>query len=188
MGRMRWQGLFDDLQAQAVALELAERAGEVDERTRGEIGTLHWHDRVRAAVGLRLRIRLAGGASASGALVRVGPDWLLLDEGDGREVVVAASAVLAVRGLDRHSATPDSESAVSLRLGLRHVLRGIARDRSMVRVHLTDGSVIDATIDRVGADFADVATHGDGEVRRAQGVREVELLPFHALTAVRRTP
>lgn len=184
---MRWDGLFDDLQAQAVALEVAERAGEVDERTRGETARLHWHDRVRAGVGLRLRIRLAGGASVSGVLSRVGPDWLLLDEGDGREVVVLASGVLAVRGLDRHSATPGSESVISLRLGIRHVLRGIARDRSVVRIHLVDGSILDATIDRVGADYAEVATHGAGEVRRRQDVREVELVPFRAVTAVRRT-
>lgn len=184
---MRWDLLFDDLEAQSLALEVAERGGEVDERTRGELARLHWHDRVRAAVGLPLRIRLAGGCSVAGVLTRVGPAWLLLEEDAGREVVVAAAAVISVRGLDRHSATPDSESVVSLRLGLRHVLRGVARDRSAVRMHLVDGSVLDATIDRVGGDFVEVATHGAGEVRRRHEVREVELVPFDALAAVRRT-
>ena len=37
---------------------------------------------------------------------------------------------------------------------------------------------VDATIDRVGADFVEVATHAAGEVRRRDEVREVELIPL----------
>lgn len=183
---MRWDGLFDDLAAQAAAWELAERAGEVEERTRGELARLRWRDRLRAGVGLRLGLSLLGGMSVAGSLVRIGPDWLLLDEGSGREVVVATAAVLGVRGLDRYSAVPDSESVLELRLGLRHALRGIARDRSAVRLHRVDGQTLDATIDRVGADFVEVATHDPGEVRRRADVRNVELVPLAAVTAVRR--
>lgn len=184
---MRWDGLFDDLAAQAAAWELAERAGELDERTRGELARLRWRDRLRAGVGLRLRLGLSGGTSFAGSLTRVGPDWLLLEDGSGREVVVATAAVLGVRGLDRYSAVPDSESVLELRLGLRHILRGIARDRSAVRIDRVDGQTIDATIDRVGTDFVEVATHDPGEVRRRQDVRSVELVPFAAVAAVRRT-
>ena len=185
---MRWDGLFDDLEAQAAALEQAERAAEVEERTRGEVGTLAWRDRARAAVGAPVRLRLAGGGTVAGLLSRVGPDWLLVDEGTGREVVVATAAVLAARGLGRFSAAPGTEGAVASRLGLRHALRAIARDRSVVRVQLLDASTVDATIDRVGHDFIEVATHGAGELRRRQDVRDVELVPLTAIVAVRRAP
>lgn len=184
---MRWDALFADLEAQAAALEWAERAAEVEERTRGEIGALGLLDRARAAVGLPLRLRLCGPLAVTGTLGGVGPDWLLLDEGAGREIVVASARLISVRGLARFSAVPDSAGFVESRLGLRHVLRGVARDRSGVRVHLDDGSTVDATIDRVGADFIEVATHPAAEARRGRDVRDVELLPLAALVAVRRT-
>lgn len=184
---MRWEALFADLEAQAESLEQAERAGEIDERTRGEVGSLHWRDRARSAVGSSIRLRLAGGLAASGNLVRVGPDWVLLDEGAGHEVVVVSAAVLVVRGLGRYAAVSDSKGVVASRLGLRYALRGIARDRSAVRVHLVDGSTLDGTVDRVGADFIEVAAHPAAEPRRRQEVREVELVALGAVVAVRRS-
>jgi len=182
---VRWEGLFDDLEAQASQLEAAERAAEIEERTRGEVGRLATFDRLRTAVGRPVRLRLPGGA-ATGDLVRVAPEWLLLDEGGGREVLVALGHVLGVRGLVRYSAVPDTVGVVESRLGLRHALRGIARDRSPVRIQLTDGASVDATVDRVGADFVEVAGHPAGELRRANNVRGIELLPVGAIVAVRR--
>ena len=76
-------------------------------------------------------------------------------------------------------------------MGLRSVLRAIARDRSTVRIHLTSGGsqfdTVDATIDRVGADFIEVATHSTGAARRRSEVREMELVPLAALVAIRRS-
>lgn len=184
---MRWDELFADLEAQAGAADLAQRAGEVDERTRGEIGMLGLRERLRAALDVPLRVTLSGQLALTATLQRVGPDWLLLAEDGGREAVVVLDHVLGVRGLGRHSATPDSTGVVESRLGLRHALRGIARDRLPCRLHLADASTVDATVDRVGADFVEVATHGAGEMRRRQDVRDVELIPLRALVAVRRT-
>lgn len=184
---MRWDDLFGDLEAQWAALELAERAGEVAERTRVEIAAIGLGARLRAATGATLRIRLPAEQTLTGTLVRTGPDWLLLDEGGGREALVALSAVLAVGGLGRLAAVPGSEGPVLARLTLRHALRGIARDRSAVRLHLRDATVLDATLDRVGADFVDVALHAPGEARRRADVREVQTVPFAAVATVRRS-
>ncbi len=187
---MRWDGLFADLEAQVEALDHAERAAEVETRTRGEIGRLGLLDRLRAAVDTQLRIRLGGGLTVLGTVRQVGPDWLLVDEGAGREVVIVSATLLSVSGLGRVSAVPGSAGVVQARLGLRTALRGIARDRLPVRIHLATGgpevAVIDATIDRVGADFIEVATHSAGEVRRRSDVRQIELVPIAALAAVRR--
>lgn len=183
---MRWDDLFADLEAQADALEAGERAAEVAERTRIELAGLSTVDRLKAAVGTRLRLRTDGGLALDGTLARVGPDWLLLAEADGRESVVALGRLLSVSGLGRLSAVPGSGGVVQARLTLRSALRGIARDRSPVRLHLADGELLDATIDRVGADFVDVARHAPGEPRRRGEVRDVVLVPFAALAAVRR--
>ena len=182
---MRWEGLFADLEAQAEALELAERAAEIDERARAEIGRIRLLDRLRAAVGVPVRLRCLGGAVA-GVIRRVGPDWVLLDEGGDREAVVATAALLGVSGLTRLSAVPDTETTVESRLGLRHALRGIARDRSAVRITDRSGSTLDGTIDRLGADFIEVAEHAAGETRRWTYVREVVIVPLGAVAVVRR--
>ncbi|MEO6886741.1 MAG: hypothetical protein ABI232_10740 [Jatrophihabitantaceae bacterium] len=183
---MRWDALFADLDSQALALENAERAGEVDERIRAELGATTVIDRLRACVGAQLRVQCDGDATLRGALTRVGPDWLLLDEGSGREALIAAHAILTVSGLTRFSAVPDSMDVVQSRLGLWFVLRRIARDRSPVRLLLRGGAQVGATVDRVGSDFVEVAIHATGEPRRRSAVREVRLVPSSALVAVRR--
>lgn len=184
---MRWAALFDDLEGQALELEHAARAAEIEERTRGEIGAVALWDRARAAIGSPVRVRLAGGGAASGTLARVGRDWWLLDAGAGREVLLATASLTAVRGLGRGAATPGTVGPVEARSGLRQLLRAIARDRSSVRVELTDGSVVTGTLDRVGNDFVDLAVHAAGEPRRRHEVREVALIPLSAVAAVRRS-
>lgn len=183
---MRWDALFADLEAQAEALERAERAAEVDERARIQVGGLGLLERLRPAPGATLRLQCAGALTLNGALRRVGTDWLLLDEGAGPEVVVAFAAVYGISGLSRLSSVPHSAGTVESRLGLRHVLRGVARDRAPVRICRVDGSILDATVDRVGADFLEVALHPAGEMRRRGEVRDVVLIPYSGLAAVRR--
>jgi hypothetical protein len=183
---MRWDALFGDLEAHADALDHAERAAEVDERARIEVAALAFVDRLRAAVGAPLRLQCAGALLLTGEVRRVGPDWLLLDEGSGREALVPLAAVLGVSGLSRLSAVPNSASPVESRLTLRPVLRGLARDRSAGQVARVDGSTLNATIDRVGADFVELALHAPGETRRRSEVRDVVVMPLRAIAAVRR--
>jgi hypothetical protein len=195
---LRWDRLFADLEAQAQMIEQAERAAQVETRTREEVGRLSVYDRLRAAVGTPLQLTFLGGHAVRGTVLRVGVGWVLLDAGAGREVIAVSAQLRGIRGLARVSAVPGSASIVDSRLGLRHVLRGIARDRSPVRLHLAGGSggdpggdvpwtSVDATIDRVGADFIEVATHSAAEVRRRAEVREVELIPLTALVALSRS-
>jgi hypothetical protein len=183
---MRWDLLFNDLEAQAASLERAERAGEVEERARAEISAAGMGDRLRPARGTTLRLRCTGGHAVTGVLRRVGPDWLLFGGDQGRECVVALAAVVSVLGLGRLLAPAGSESVVESRLGLRHALRGIVRDRSGVRVHLIDGTTLDGTLDRVGLDFLELALHPAGEPRRRTAVSEVALLPLAVLAVIGR--
>jgi hypothetical protein len=179
--------LFADLEAQRAALWQAELAAEVAERTRAEVGGLELIDRARAGVGSRLQLRLRGGLTITGRLTQAGPGWLLLDEDGGHEALVASGGLMSVRGFGRRSAAPGSAGVVESRIGIRQVLRAVARDRSQVRVHLMDGAVVDATIDRVGTDFIDVASHPPGEPRHRAGGAETLLLVISAIAAVRRS-
>jgi hypothetical protein len=152
------------------------------------------------AIGTTVRVRLAGGPLISGILQGIGPNWLLLGEGQQRDCLVASSAVIAVEGLT--ASTGRELSGVALRLDLRKVLRGLTRDRSPVALALAGwtggaaglaagsagpGEMI-GTIDRVGADFIEVALHAAWEPRRAGAVRSVALVPLSAIVLVRSLP
>jgi hypothetical protein len=181
---MRWDDLFADLEAQAQALLIAERDAEVAELTRLETSRLELASRLRPALGAAVRVRCLGGMVLTGRLSAIGAGWLLLDEDAGREAFLATAAIVSIAGLGRLAGTPDS--ALDARLGIGRALRGLARDRSVLRACLTDSTVLDGTLDRVGSDFVEFAVHAAGEPRRREEVREVVVLPIGALAVLRR--
>ena len=178
----RWEDLFGDLAAQAEQAEADELAAEVSDRSRREHALLTLGDRLRPAVGTSVAVTCVGAGPVRGVLRDVGPDWLLLEG----EVLVATAAVLGVSGLGARAEVGTSE--VDARLDLRWALRGLARDRSGVRLVLVDGTALAGTIDRVAADHLDLAEHPEGEARRAGAVRQVRLVPLSALAVVRGGP
>lgn len=181
---MRWERLFADLETELAAAEAAERDTEVAERTRTEVAKLRLVDRLRAADGVEVGVTLVGGGDWRGAVADIGPDWVLLS-GDRRgDVLVSLDAVRSVTGLPPWSAVPGGEGRVAERFRIGAVLRGVARDRAAVRVVLRDGDAFHGTVDRVGADYLELAEHAPGEPRRAAAVRRIRLVPFPALAAV----
>jgi hypothetical protein len=180
---MRWNDLFADLEAQAHALSVAERDAEVAELTRLETSRLELASRLRPALGAPLRVRCLGAITLTGRLSAIGTGWLLLEEDAGREAFIATAAVVSIAGLGRLSVPG---RALDAKLGIGRALRGLARDRSVLRACLTDSSVVDGTLDRVGLDFVEFAVHAAGEARRREEVREVLVLPIGALAVLRR--
>jgi hypothetical protein len=201
---MRWDRLFADLEGRYDEIGAAEAAAELADRQRVAIGSVRAIQRLAGSLDQPIRIRLAGGAPIGGVLRTVGPDWLLLVEGPARECIVALSAATAIEGLT--AATAPEMTGLAMRLDLRRALRGLARDRSPVAIALTgwlgglagptaaagppqSGSAeVIGTIDRVGADFIEVAVHAAWEPRRAGTVRSVALVPISAIMLVRAMP
>ena len=200
---MRWDRLFADLEARFDELADADAAAESADRERVAIGAVSAIQRLSGSIDRPIRVRLAGGAAVGGTLRTVGPDWLLLTEGQGSDCLVALAAVTAVEGLT--ASTGPEMTGVGLRLDLRRALRGLARDRSPVAVAMTGwagGSAptatgaygasgsgqLTGTIDRVGADFIEVAIHAAWEPRRAGTVRSVAMVPLAGIVLVRALP
>lgn len=182
---MRWQQLFADLSAQFEHAEDAEERAESASRARAELGAVRLADRLRAAVGGSLVLRCEGAGQVAGRLTDVGADWLLLEDERGDEVLVASAAVLAVTGLGRVTAPPETAGVVRGRLDLRWAVRAVARDRSTVQIVLADGGRLVGTVDRVGLDFCELAEHAEDEPRRAGAVRGVQAVALSAVVLVR---
>src|ERR1700712_444004 len=155
--QMRWTALFEDMEAQLEAADAAELDSEVRDRTRTEFARVELAGRLRAALRTELTLQLRSGARLRGELASLGGDWLLLQAGDApegaqQESLVPLRAVLVVHGLGPGSVEPSGAGPLAGRLDLRTVLRGIARDRSPVRVTTDDGALLTGVVGRVGAD------------------------------------
>ncbi|MGY1813466.1 hypothetical protein [Blastococcus sp. SYSU D00820] len=182
---MRWQRLFADLQAEFEAAEESAERAEAPSREREAAGAVRLVERLGGAVGAQVALRCRGAGEVRGVLTEVGVDWLLLAEETGRELLVATAGVLTAGGLLRATAVP-ADGVVRQRLDLRWAVRGLARDRSGVQVVLEDGTALTGTVDRVGADFLELAEHPAGEPRRPAAVRGVRAVALAAVIAVRR--
>jgi hypothetical protein len=191
---MRWEQLFSDLADQFEDLADAEMMAELADRQRVALGAVSMGQRIAGAIDRTIRVRTSVGLAVTGRLRKVGPDWLLLEEGVGREALLATAAVTQVEGLSASSGAPIG--GVELRLDLRFVLRGLTRDRSPVAVVIRGGvgdptglyTETTGTIDRIGADFLELAVHAPWEPRRAASVRSVVLVPLVAVVLVRALP
>jgi hypothetical protein len=162
---MRWQRLFADLQAEWEAEEAAADRVEDASRIRLETGAVRLADRVAGAAGRELTLRCRGAGELRGVLREAGAGWLLLEEPGGRELLVAAAAVRTVAGLDRWTAPP-VEGEVARRLD--------------------DGGALTGTVDRVGADFLELAEHAADRPRRSAAVQGVRAVALDAVAAIRR--
>ena len=184
---VRWESLFADLDAQMEELEASELASEVADRTRREIARFRLVDRLRPTFGHPVTVFTLGGGKVAGRVAGVGSDWLLVAEDFRYEVLVPLDAITGITGLGGLTASPGSEGKVAAKLTLGYALRGIARDRAPVVVALRDAMVVTGTINRVGADFLEMAEHGAAEVRRTRDIKGVRTVPFAGVAFVRRS-
>lgn len=187
---MRWDELFTDLEAQLAAALDAELSVEVADRVRSENARAGLAERLAGASGREVRVVALGGAVSTGVLRRTGPDWLLVAEAGGSDVLVPLASVGVVTGLTGAVATPGGPGVVAARLGLGHALRGIARDRLPVVLDLVDGTSTGGTVERVGRDHLDLSDAGSDRAwhsgTRSDGAAGSRTVPTSAVAMLRR--
>src|ERR1700712_1320842 len=103
---MRWEQLFNDLDAQFDDLADAQMMAELADRERVALGAVSMAQRIAGATDRTIRVRTTVGLAVTGRLRQVGPDWLLLQEAVGREALVATAALTQVEGLSSSSTLP----------------------------------------------------------------------------------
>lgn len=181
---VRWEQLFADMEAQLASARQLDLEEEAAEQARAEYSRVRLADRLRLRRGEPVRALLTGAVPVEGRVRAVGSGWVALED-RGVEHLVPLGAVLWWESLGR-GWTP-GEDGVALRLGLGHALRALARDRARVRVRLAGGGPLgelDGTVDRVGADFVDLALHPDDDYRRRGSVTALRAVPFSAVVCV----
>ncbi len=182
---MRWDALFQDMEAQLAAEQRLALESEISERARVEMAGVSLADRLRGALNREIAVLLSSGMRVSGVLAHVGSEWIVLNEAP-QQWLVPCSAAVSYQGVGRHVL---QTTGVRARVGLASALRGLARDRSEVTVHLAMAGAQEralfGVIDRVGKDHFDLAVTSAGEARRQSNVSSVITVPFASLAALR---
>jgi hypothetical protein len=163
---VRWDRLFEELEAQSADLELDERDALVDELRDGDWAQTSWRDLLGGRVVLSVR-----GAERLEGIVALANQHLVHLRGDSIDHVVSAGAVLAVHASERRA---DPTTAVDRAWGWSHVFRALRDAGEEIRVRHVDGTSRDGVVAVVGGDFV--------RLRLASGRDQV--LPFDGISVV----
>lgn len=181
---MRWDELFEDIEARWADLGWQETVTDAAELTRAEWARIGVADRLRGARGADVRVHFAWGETLDLRVKTVGAGWFGAHVAGGGSVLVPLESVAALEGA-LGAAAPAPPGAAA-ELGLAAMLRGVARRRAAVLLTGRSGQVLaEGTVDRVGQDHLDVARHPRDESRRREAVRGMLVVPFGAIGVVR---
>lgn len=142
---VRWDRLFDDLEAQAADLELQERDALVEDLSDADWAETSWRD----LVGGRIVVEVHGAGRLEGTAGLVNQQIIQLN-GDGVDHVIAADAVTVLHS-SQHRA--ETVTKVGARLGWGYVLRRLRDAGDQIRIRLVDGTAHDGVVEVVGQDF-----------------------------------
>ncbi|WP_313272824.1 hypothetical protein [Gleimia hominis] len=145
--RMELSGLIDELEATFSAARRAQEREEVYELAQAELTEITLVERLRTSIGSEVRCMSDAGAQAQGRLLRVGQNWLLLDQA-GRQVLVNLSNCSVLQGVARHAS---AASILERKLPMNSVLRSLMHNRQRVKIAVQQLSIAGW----IGAVYAD---------------------------------
>ncbi|MCR6712754.1 MAG: hypothetical protein NVV57_08675 [Demequina sp.] len=149
---MRWDHLFDDLEAQVTRAEREEFEEEVRARAQGESAAVTLGAVLAASDGATVRLTLRDGGAVSGTVMDCAAQWLHIADGP-REFLVPVTAISALDGAPPAAPEP---GVIASRLTLGHALRALAEDGGAVLVSAV-GTQLRGVISAVGADYVVIA-------------------------------
>ena len=124
---MRWELLFADLEVQLHEASAQELERHINELARVEAAQLTLVQALRGAVNTQLSLVGVTGLAFHGVVLRVEPEWLLLNEGL-RQVLHPLAKIVTVQGLGAGRAAASSTVPYTLAAALRL----LAKNRSAV--------------------------------------------------------
>lgn len=178
---MRWNALFDDIEAQVLDEQARERLAEVADRTRRERAARTLLDRL-ATDWSGVEVLVRSNRLIAGSVSQVGSDWFALDGPDRREWLVPAAAVIQLTPL---AARTDPGGPTALRrFALGYALRALSRGRGAVLVDDALGRTVTGTVEAVGADIIELVQHAIDVPPRIGTVGARRILPVTAIACV----
>jgi len=178
---MRWDALFGDLDAQWHAAKQLDLETEVNELVRLELAQSTFADALRGSMGAEVTAVLCNGAVLHGSLRRVEAQWVLLASGS-RSIIVPLAKLRRMTGAG--SSLAPARSPVTYTLA--SAMRILCRNRSVVNLDLdgTTTGTVRGVLDRVGADYVQLAVMTDGAVRRRDNQAGSALIPLQGIVSV----
>lgn len=179
---MRWERLFEDLEAELAAEHEREKTAEIQEMVRVEKARQTLRDLLAPQLRAQIEVRLLGGERLHGCLSALGLDWVMLLRGETEELIP-----LQAIGTWIQRTAGERETSLAGTAKFTQALRALVRDRARVSVGGCDGSLLaNGTLDQTGQDFLAVALHARDEFRREPSVRGHALVPISSVAWVRR--
>ena len=186
-GAMRWDALFDDMEAQLAARQRLDFDAEIAERTRWTLRGGARGPAPRVRWGSVSACHLSSGSAFEGMLSHAGSEALVLDEPQHQVLIPYAAAAQLSRAFAAGGLRTVQRPAAA-RLGQRPP-RDSPRNRAGLAIFVGHAARAEAAlhgvIDRVGRDFLDLAVTGTARTGRAANVRQVAAIPFGALAGIR---
>ena len=182
---MRWDALFEDMEAQLAQVRVRQVEQEAVETARAELSRLTLLERLAAHRDGMLRLRPCHGDVLEGVLDGVGSGWVVVRD-EHVQHLVPLQSIVWWEGLPRRFESLPERSTIR-RLGMGHVLRALSTARAYVRVVVQEQpghAELDGTVDAVGHDFFDVAVHPQDQFRRRKAVTTVRTVPFASVALV----
>ena len=179
---MRWEMLFEDLEAELAAEFAREKTAEIREMVRVERARQTLRELLAPQLKAQIEVRLLGGERLHGCLGALGLDWVMLLRGETEELI-PMNAIGA--WIQRGAGERDGGSGG--RAKFTQALRALVRDRARVTVGGSDGALLaSGTLDQAGQDLVAIALHPRDEFRREPSVRGYALVPISSIAWVRK--
>lgn len=177
---MRWESLFDDLEAQLEGEVTAQFRDDVAQNIRSEMATERIADRLPTLTGTRLRIHLGAQIDILGTLGPVGVDYFCFAT-DQADWIISLSSVLSFSfPSDQRCRRYDSEKYSTTKLTT--LLRGVMRDRLRIQLFGVDAAVLgEGILQQVAHDFLVLLSHPRDEFARETSISQQMLVPLNAL-------
>lgn len=177
---MRWDSLFDDLEAQLAEQERAQLRAEISENIRIERSTAELSTTLSRSRGQELSIRLSGGTEVRAALGPIAPDYLCL-ENERTQWVIVRSVIESISLPVGNGATTDPRRG-SKAIRFASVIRSLLRNRSRCLIHGRAGNVLaEGTLAQVAKDYLVINIHPRDEFARAGHISGNLLIPLDSI-------
>lgn len=177
---MRWDSLFNDLEAQLEEQEHAQLREEIAENTRIERATAELLPTLFGCHGLEMTLRLAGGTEVRAQLGPCANDYICMENARS-QWVIRRPAIQSI-ALPARSRPAPGHSTESRTAPFATVVRGLLRDRARCSIYGLHGAELaTGTLMQVAKDFVRIAVHPSDEYARPERISAQLLIPVESI-------